>query len=67
MIYPNPVREIITIFLAESQQVRLLNMAGTIVWKGRLAAGRNQLSVGHFPKGVYMLQTNIGPQRIIID
>ena len=67
MIYPNPVREIITIFLAESQQVRLLNMAGTIVWKGRLAAGRNQLSVAHFPKGVYMLQTNIGPQRIIID
>jgi hypothetical protein len=67
MIYPNPVRDIITIFLAESQQVRLLNMAGTIVWKGRLAAGRNQLSVGHFPKGVYMLQTNIGPQRIIID
>jgi hypothetical protein len=67
MIYPNPVREIITIFLAESQQVRLLNMAGTIVWKGRLAAGRNQLSVAHFSKGVYMLQTNTGPQRIIID
>ena len=67
MIYPNPVRDIITIFLAEPQQVRLLNMAGTIVWKGRLAAGRNQLSVVHFPKGVYMLQTNIGAQRIIID
>ena len=67
MIYPNPVRDIITIFLAESQQVHLLNMGGATVWKGRLAAGRNQLSVAHFPKGVYMLQTNIGPQRIIID
>ena len=66
-IYPNPVRDIITIFLAESQQVHLLNMGGATVWKGRLAAGRNQLSVAHFPKGVYMLQTNIGPQRIIID
>ena len=67
MIYPNPVRDIITIFLAESQQVHLLNIGGATVWKGRLAAGRNQLSVAHFPKGVYMLQTNIGPQRIIID
>ena len=66
-IYPNPVRDIITIFLAESQQVHLLNMGGATVWKGRLAAGRNQLSVAHFPKGVYMLQTNTGPQRIIID
>lgn len=67
MLYPNPVRDVITIFLAESQQLRLLNMAGATVWQGNMAAGRNQLSVIHLPKGVYVLQTSKGPQQIIIQ
>jgi hypothetical protein len=67
MLYPNPVRDVITIFLAESQQLRLLNMAGATVWHGNMAAGRNQLSVSHLPKGVYVLQTIKGPQQIIIQ
>lgn len=67
MLHPNPVRDVITIFLAEPQQLRLLNMAGATVWQGRLTAGRNQLSVIHLPKGVYVLQTSKGPQQIIIQ
>lgn len=66
-VYPNPVKDIITIYLAESQQLRLVNMAGATVWQGNMAAGRNQLSISHLPKGTYMLLTLKGPQRILIQ
>ncbi len=66
-LYPNPVKDIITIYLAESQQLRLVNMAGATVWQGFKTAGRTQLSVSHLPKGVYMLLTLKGPQQILIQ
>ena len=66
-VYPNPVKDVITIYLAESQQLRLVNMAGATVWQGFKTAGRSQLSVSHLPKGVYMLLTVKGPQQILIQ
>jgi hypothetical protein len=66
-VYPNPVKDIITIYLAESQQIRLVNMAGATVWQGSMAAGRNQLLISHLPKGVYTLITLKGPQQILIQ
>lgn len=67
VIYPNPVKDVINIYLAESQQIKLVNMSGVSVWKGQLTAGRNQLPVTHLPKGIYLLLTNYGTKRIIIQ
>ncbi len=66
-VYPNPVKDIITIYLAESQQIRLVNMVGATVWHGSMAAGRNQLLISHLPKGVYALMTLKGPKQILIQ
>jgi len=66
-VYPNPVKDIITIYLAESQQIRLVNMAGATVWQGSMTAGRNKLLISHLPKGVYKLITLKGPQQILIQ
>ena len=66
-VYPNPVKDIITIYLAESQQIRLVNMAGATVWQGSMTAGRNKLLISHLPKGVYTLITLKGPQQILIQ
>ncbi|MFM7671994.1 MAG: LamG-like jellyroll fold domain-containing protein [Bacteroidota bacterium] len=67
MVYPNPASGVLTIFLADTQHIRILNMAGTTVWQGRLSAGRNLLTLDFLPKGVYMLHSQMGQKQIIID
>ncbi len=65
-VYPNPVQDQLTIFLAESQLVRLVNAAGATVWKGQLPAGRNTISVNTYSRGVYMLTAGKQSQRVLI-
>ena len=66
-VYPNPVLDQLTIFLAESQLVRLVNAAGATVWKGQLPAGRNTIPVNSYSKGVYMLTAGKQSQRVLIQ
>jgi hypothetical protein len=54
-VYPNPVSDVLTVYLSESKLVRLINAAGAIVWQSNLPAGRNQISVSQYSKGVYVL------------
>jgi hypothetical protein len=66
-VYPNPVQDQLTIFLAESQLVRLVNAAGATVWKGQLPAGRNTIPVHTFSKGIYVLIAGMQSQRVVIQ
>jgi hypothetical protein len=66
-VYPNPVQDQLTIFLAESQLVRLVNAAGATVWKGQLPAGRNTIPVHTYSKGIYVLIAGMQSQRVVIQ
>lgn len=66
-VYPNPVQDQLTVFLAETQMVRLVNAAGATVWKGQLPAGRNTIPVHMFSKGVYVLTAGMQSQRVLIQ
>jgi hypothetical protein len=66
-VYPNPATGTVTIYLAESQEVRLINLAGATVWKGTLAAGRNQLPLTHLAKGIYWVLTETGKKQLLVQ
>lgn len=66
-VYPNPATSLLNVYLAESQHLRLLNMAGAIVWQTWINAGSYTIPIAHLPKGVYILMTVKGPQRILIQ
>jgi hypothetical protein len=57
IVYPNPAKETLTIYLAESKEVRLVNAVGATAWSGTLAAGRNNITLSHLAKGVYWVVT----------
>jgi Secretion system C-terminal sorting domain len=67
MIFPNPASHILTLYLAESQLLRLVNTSGATVWQAKLPAGRHQLPVTHLSKGVYLMLTNQGTKRVVIQ
>jgi hypothetical protein len=66
-VYPNPAKEAVTVYLAESQDVRLINVAGATVWKGTLSAGRNQIPLTHLAKGVYWVVTGSVKKQLLIQ
>jgi hypothetical protein len=66
-VYPNPATEVVTLYLAESQDVRLINVAGATVWKGTLSAGRNQIPLTHLAKGVYWVVTGSVKKQLLIQ
>ena len=66
-VYPNPATGAVTVYLAESQDVRLINVAGATVWKGTLAAGRNQIPLTHLAKGVYWVVTGSVKKQLLIQ
>lgn len=66
VVYPNPVDDVLNIYTATAQIVSLYNAAGSLVWKAKLPAGRNQLPVNKFSKGVYILATDEVKTRVII-
>jgi Secretion system C-terminal sorting domain len=67
IVYPNPAKESLTIYLAETQEVRLVNVAGATIWKGTLTAGRNQLNLTRFAKGIYWVITESVKKQIVIQ
>jgi hypothetical protein len=65
-VYPNPATEVVTVYLAESQDVRLINVAGATVWRGTLSAGRNQIPLTHLAKGVYWVVAENYKKQLLI-
>ena len=66
-VYPNPARNILNIYLAESQTLQLIDMSGTIVWTGNLPAGNNQLSIAHLAKGPYIIKGKTNQYRVVVQ
>jgi Secretion system C-terminal sorting domain len=66
-VYPNPATEVVTVYLAESQDVRLINVAGATVWKGNLSSGRNQIPLTRLAKGVYWIVTGSVKKQLLIQ
>jgi hypothetical protein len=66
-VYPNPVSDVLTVYMSESKLVRLINTAGAIVWQSYLPAGRNQIPVSQYSKGVYVLTAVGQSYRVIIQ
>ncbi|WP_205503609.1 T9SS type A sorting domain-containing protein [Rufibacter psychrotolerans] len=59
VVYPNPATSEITVVgstLAKGARVLLYNVSGQLVLDQLLPEQRHTLSVGHLPKGLYMLQ-----------
>lgn len=67
MAYPNPASDKITVFTSIDEDVRLVNLAGSIVWRAKLTAGRQEINVAHLPKGVYLLQAGATSRRILLQ
>ncbi len=67
LVYPNPADNLVTIYLSEASEVSLINSAGSVVWKSKLPAGRNQLPIEKFSTGIYFIKTNTGTQRLVIQ
>lgn len=67
VLYPNPANEVLRVNLTERQEIRLVNMQGVVVWKGVLPAGRHEIPVSNFATGNYILQTERGAYKVVID
>lgn len=60
-IYPNPVKESITLSSTEYSQFEIFDLLGKIVLKGN---SENQINVGSLTKGVYVLKLKNGENTI---
>ena len=54
-IYPNPAKDVVTIFLVKPQEVKLINVEGAILWKGTLASGNNKIPLTNLARGTYWI------------
>ena len=66
-LYPNPTSDVLHVQLKKSQEIRLMNLSGKIVWEGQLAAGHNEIIVSSYPAGTYFLQTGSGVYRVLLQ
>ena len=67
MAYPNPASDRITVFTATDEELRLVNLAGSVVWRAKLTAGRHEINVAHLPKGMYLLQAGKAWRKILLQ
>jgi hypothetical protein len=67
LVYPNPAAESLTIYIAESKEVKLINVGGAIIWSGTLQAGRNNINVKPYAKGIYWVVAGSIKKQIIIQ
>ncbi len=68
MVYPNPVTDgKVTIELQQKTMVRVFSSAGKLVLEKQLAAGRGELNLGQFAKGIYMIKAGDKSATILIQ
>jgi autotransporter-associated beta strand protein len=66
MVFPNPSKGEINIQLDEPQHVKVVNMAGAVVWQGDLKAGVSRVPSGQLATGVYLVVTAKKQYRLVI-
>ena len=67
MVYPNPATTSLMVYLSSDEEVRITNLAGATIWKSNLPAGRHQISVAQFARGVYLLQVGNQWRKIVLQ
>ena len=67
MAYPNPATNKLTIYVSNEQEVRLIKLEGTTVWKDKLTAGPHVIRVEHLARGMYLLQTGTTYRKILLQ
>jgi Secretion system C-terminal sorting domain len=65
-IYPNPVRNEVTITTTNENAIQIVDVHGRLVLKKVLQAGQNTLSMSAFPSGTYVLTLQNGDHYKII-
>ena len=48
-------------------EVQLVNLAGSVVWRAKLTAGRHEIDVPHLSKGMYLLQAGKAWRKILLQ
>jgi ELWxxDGT repeat protein len=69
LVYPNPVSTTLMVETKDSQpvQLKLMDIRGNVVLQKKLTEPVNKVDLGHFSKGVYILQLNQHSKKIIIE
>lgn len=65
-VYPNPASETVTVYLTVSQEVRLINAAGSTIWRGTLSAGHNQVNLTGVTKGMYWIVAGNVKKQLLV-
>jgi choice-of-anchor B domain-containing protein len=66
IIYPNPVKnEIIISGIIEPADFFLMDMQGKAIFRGVVVSGKNQVSIGHLPSGMYLLKVGNEVRKVM--
>lgn len=55
-VYPNPARDMLKVELPEAAKVQLISMEGRVLYTNLYAEGVEEINVGLFADGIYMLR-----------
>lgn len=56
-VYPNPLRDHITVEAKQQERIELYDATGRLVLDAELDKGKNELSLGSLPQGIYFLRS----------
>lgn len=66
-LYPNPVKDLLTINATGNGSFSIHNLAGQEVYTGDLTAGENQLNLSVFDPGVYFVTVGNTMRKLILE
>jgi len=71
ILYPNPASGILNIEMDSENEIEIVNVAGQVVYSGRLNSGKHQVETRNLPGGIYLVKiaggTGTKQQRIVIE
>ncbi|MFZ9695260.1 MAG: GLUG motif-containing protein [Chitinophagaceae bacterium] len=67
LVYPNPAKDVINVYLSQPQELRIISITGAEVWRNKLPAGNHQIEVGHLLRGMYIVATPSKQQKVVLD
>ncbi|MDN5202257.1 PKD domain-containing protein [Fulvivirgaceae bacterium BMA10] len=62
-VYPNPASDVINLNLTPGTQWIIMDSAGRIIMSGN----QSSLSTANFPSGIYIIKTNTGSAKFVIE
>jgi hypothetical protein len=64
-VFPNPVRDVVSLLSGDPQEVRILDALGRVLWAGRVS-GRSDIDVSGWAGGSYLVQHSGGVKRLLV-